>query len=164
MAPTSQRALAKSVRSTARIIGTVYPVTWAISSSLSPARWAITIASGTRASRSRRRLTSGAAPDDAGRSSAQSRAVAVLRTLRWQNGQSCHARKRRNPCSGRQPHPRRSSCRFSTIQARPPPSAPGKPPLAATRGWAWEAQPVARVEASSRSTSQRTGGTRGVAV
>jgi hypothetical protein len=54
--------------------------------------------------------------------------------------------------------------RFSTIQARPPPSAPGKPPLAATRGWAWEAQPVARVEASSRSTSQRTGGTRGVAV
>jgi hypothetical protein len=31
-------------RSTARIIGTVYPVTRAISSSVSPARWAITIA------------------------------------------------------------------------------------------------------------------------
>ena len=35
---------AKLERSTARTIGTVYPVTCAISSSVSPARWAITIA------------------------------------------------------------------------------------------------------------------------
>ena len=39
-----QSAIAHDDRSTARIIGTVYPVTRAISSSVSPARCAITIA------------------------------------------------------------------------------------------------------------------------
>jgi len=41
----SKRARSYELRSTARIIGTVYPVTRAISSSsVSPARWAISIA------------------------------------------------------------------------------------------------------------------------